>query len=327
MVSAARRLVAHPPPRRLRLSPAPLQRRTSSTNTTITRRAAVVAVAASTSHHPLVLGATANSSTTNRWFCAAVGGDGVDVGSSGTKSKSRDTKGGTKPSTGSSSKSTAADRDGEEDAEEPVGSPSEETTKKKEPGEDEQQQKAAKEPTKEEQLQAEIKQLKDHLLRTLADQENTRRIAKNDVGAAQKFAIKSFAKSLLDVSDNLERALQAIPEGIDKQREDQPVLVNLLDGVRLTEDGLLKAFQANGLERFGKTGDAFDPNRHDALFEYADPDLPSGTLGQVLKSGFLLHQRVLRPAEVGVVKNPLDEDDKDNNNEKEKEAEAEPEKK
>jgi len=168
---------------------------------------------------------------------------------------------------------------------------------------DEQQQPPQSPPlSKEEQLEAEIKKLKDQLLRTLADQENTRRIAHNDVSTAKKFAIKSFAKSLLDVSDNLERALQAIPDGMEQQKEDHPVLFNLYEGVKLTEDGLVKAFASNGLVRFGKPGELFDPNKHEALYEYPDPTKKPGTVGQVMKSGFMLNDRVLRPAEVGVVK-------------------------
>lgn len=170
-------------------------------------------------------------------------------------------------------------------------------------------------PKVENKLEAEIRDLKSQLLRSLADQENTRRIAKKDVDSAKKFATQSFAKSLLEVSDNLERALQAVPQEILSQPSSDPssatlpsaenlqrVLLNLYEGIQMTEDGLNKAFKANGLVRFGEVGETFDPNRHDALFEYPDPNLVPGTVGQVMKTGFLLHQRVLRPAEVGVIK-------------------------
>jgi molecular chaperone GrpE len=155
-------------------------------------------------------------------------------------------------------------------------------------------------PKEENKFEAEIRDLKSQLLRSLADQENTRRIAKKDVDSAKKFATQSFAKSLLEVSDNLERALQAVPQDILSQPSSDPsstalpsaenlqrVLLNLYEGIQMTEDGLNKAF---------------DPNRHDALFEYPDPNLAPGTVGQVMKTGYLLHQRVLRPAEVGVIK-------------------------
>ena len=162
---------------------------------------------------------------------------------------------------------------------------------------------------------AQIKDLKSQLLRSLADQENTRRIAQRDVDSAKKFAIKSFAKSLLETSDNLELALQAVPEELlatpsehgapsssDEAKDLRRVLLALFEGIKLTETCLNKALESNGLLRYGKVGETFDPNLHDALFEYADPTKPAGTVGQVMKHGFMLNQRVLRPAEVGVIK-------------------------
>jgi len=155
---------------------------------------------------------------------------------------------------------------------------------------------------REEELQAQVKDLKDKLLRSLAEQENTRQIASRDIESARQFAIKSFAKSLLDVSDNLNRALEAVPEDARKDKEGNPVLATLYEGIELTSQGLNKAFEMNGLEKYGKEGELFDPNKHDALYEYVDPNKNPGTIGQVMKPGFLLNKRVLRPAEVGVVK-------------------------
>jgi molecular chaperone GrpE len=155
-------------------------------------------------------------------------------------------------------------------------------------------------------MEVQIKDLKNQLLRSLADQENTRRIAKRDVESAKQFAIKSFAKSLLETSDNLERALDAVPQDLllpsSSTVDLHGVLVTLYEGIRMTEEGLNKALESNGLERFGTVGDVFDPNLHEALFEYPDPTKEPGTLGQVMKPGFLLNKRVLRPAEVGVIK-------------------------
>jgi molecular chaperone GrpE len=157
--------------------------------------------------------------------------------------------------------------------------------------------------SREEQLESEIKSLKDQLLRSLADQDNTRRIAQRDVESARQFAIRSFAKALLDVSDNLSRALEAVPpEEVDQAKGS--TLATLYEGIQMTERGLNKAFESNGLVKFGTVGDAFDPNQHEALFQYADPTKEPGTIGQVMKAGFMLNRRVLRPAEVGVVKNP-----------------------
>lgn len=153
-------------------------------------------------------------------------------------------------------------------------------------------------------LQTEVQELKDSLLRSLAEQENTRRIARRDVANAKSYAISSFAKSLLDASDNLSRAVDAVPEELRSDRDNHPVLVNLFEGIKMTDEGLTKAFAKNGLTKFGVKGEKFDPNLHEALFEYPDPEGEPGDVGQVMKVGFMLNERVLRPAEVGVVKNP-----------------------
>ena len=157
-------------------------------------------------------------------------------------------------------------------------------------------------PSREEQLEAQVKELKDQLLRSLAEQDNTRRIARRDVDAASQFAIKSFAKALLDTSDNLTRALEAVPEDMRNDKENHRVLANLYEGIEMTGRGLMKAFEMNGLYKFGKEGELFDPNKHEALYEYVDPEKKVGTIGQVMKPGFMLRDRVLRPAEVGVIK-------------------------
>ena len=153
--------------------------------------------------------------------------------------------------------------------------------------------------TREQELEQQVKDLKNQLLRGLAEQENTRRIAKKDVQSAKNFAVTSFAKSLLDVSDNLSRALESVPE---EEKEKNAVLSNLYEGIQMTEAGLLKAFEKNGLIRYGEVGDVFDPNKYEALFEYPDPEKEAGSVGQVMKKGFMLNDRVVRLAEVGVVK-------------------------
>lgn len=161
---------------------------------------------------------------------------------------------------------------------------------------------AVPEVSREEQLEAEAKDLKNQLLRSLAEQENTRRIAQRDVQSAKDFSIKSFAKSLLDVSDNLARALEAVPEDQRADKEKQPVLANLYEGIQMTDAGLTKAFAMNGLVKYGAVGEVFDPNLHEALYEYPDPTKEAGTIGLVVKPGFTLKDRVMRPAEVGIVK-------------------------
>ncbi len=152
------------------------------------------------------------------------------------------------------------------------------------------------------ELEQQVKDLKDNLLRSLAEQENTRRIAKRDVEQARSFAISSFAKSLLDTSDNLSRALDAVPEDLRHDHDSHPVLANLYEGITMTNEGLTKAFAKNGLVKYGAVGEKFDPNKHEALFEYPDPKGEAGSIGQVMKIGFMLNDRVIRPAEVGVIK-------------------------
>eukprot|EP00587_Corethron_hystrix_P007158 CAMPEP_0113308662 /NCGR_PEP_ID=MMETSP0010_2-20120614/7019_1 /TAXON_ID=216773 ORGANISM="Corethron hystrix, Strain 308" /NCGR_SAMPLE_ID=MMETSP0010_2 /ASSEMBLY_ACC=CAM_ASM_000155 /LENGTH=253 /DNA_ID=CAMNT_0000163765 /DNA_START=136 /DNA_END=897 /DNA_ORIENTATION=- /assembly_acc=CAM_ASM_000155 len=151
-------------------------------------------------------------------------------------------------------------------------------------------------------LEDEVRRTKEQYIRSLAEQENTRRIAKRDVESARQYAVSSFAKSLLTSSDNLERAMAAVPEDLQKDKEKHPVLAALYEGIELTEAELMKAFKKNGLEKFGAVGDVFDPNIHEAMYEYSDPTKDAGTVGQVMEKGFSLHGRVIRPAEVGVVK-------------------------
>lgn len=177
-----------------------------------------------------------------------------------------------------------------------------ETEKSEEPAAAEEEAAAEPEVNREEQLEAELKDAKDQLLRTLAEQENTRRIAKRDVQDARNFAVKSFAKSLLEVSDNLSRALEVVPEEMRHDKEGNATLATLYEGIEMTEAGLTKAFESNGLKKYGQAGEVFDPNKHNALYEFPDAEKEAGTIGQVIKMGFLLNDRVLRPAEVGVVK-------------------------
>ena len=146
-----------------------------------------------------------------------------------------------------------------------------------------------------EKLENEKKDLKDQLLRAIAEQENTRRIARRDVQAAKDFASQGFAKSLLDVSDSLGYALEAA-------KGDDASLESLIEGVELTRGQLVKAFGAQGVEEFGAVGDTFDPGLHEALFEFADPEKEAGTVGQVGKTGFTMKGRTIRAAQVGVVK-------------------------
>jgi len=156
-------------------------------------------------------------------------------------------------------------------------------------------------------LQEEIKNLKDKVLREMAEQENVRRIAKKDVENARQYGITSFAKALLDVSDNFERALEAIP--MDKRAEleagnGDPIFKSLLEGIEAVEKGMHKTFSTFGLVSYGKVGDTFDPELHDALFEITDSHKEEGSLGQVVKTGYKLKDRVIRAAQVGTIRKP-----------------------
>lgn len=149
------------------------------------------------------------------------------------------------------------------------------------------------------QLEEELKAARQRVVYTLAEMENVRAIAKRDAEAARKFAVQGFAKGLLDVADNLTRAIDAVPDGSEQK---DPALAALLEGVQMTEAQLHKAFAAQGLERYGAPGDPFDPNLHDALFEYDDASVPPGHIGQVMKPGYRLQDRVIRAAQVGTTK-------------------------
>jgi len=147
-------------------------------------------------------------------------------------------------------------------------------------------------------IEAELADTRDHLLRALADTENVRRRYQREREDAQKYAISGFAKDLLTVVDNLRRALDAIPEA----EITDPRTRSLLDGVAVTERELLAAFERHGLKRIDPKGERFDHNFHQAIFEAERPGAPGGTVIEVLQPGYVLHDRLLRPAMVGVAK-------------------------
>ncbi|KAA0685229.1 nucleotide exchange factor GrpE [Azospirillum brasilense] len=149
------------------------------------------------------------------------------------------------------------------------------------------------------QLEAEVASLKDQLLRQMAEVENTRRRAQRDREDASKFAVSSFAKELVTVADNLRRALEAVPaEG----RENDDVLKSLSVGVEATERQLISAFERAGIKKIDPTGELFDPNFHQVMFEIESTGKPAGTVVQVLQPGYTIHGRLLREAMVGVAK-------------------------
>lgn len=148
-------------------------------------------------------------------------------------------------------------------------------------------------------LEAEVASLKDQLLRAVAETENTRRRAQRDREDASKYAVSSFAKELVTVADNLRRALDAVPaEG----REQDEMLKGLAVGVEATERQLFAAFDRAGIKRIDPTGDMFDPNVHQVMFEIENTGKAAGTVVQVLQPGYTIHGRLLREAMVGVAK-------------------------
>ncbi|MBK5959926.1 nucleotide exchange factor GrpE [Rhodoplanes elegans] len=149
-------------------------------------------------------------------------------------------------------------------------------------------------------LAKEAAEHKDRLLRTLAEMENLRRRTEREVADARAYGISGFARDMLAVADNLRRALEAVSA---ENRDALPAPVkSFLEGVELTERELLKGFERNGVKRFDPQGQKFDPNVHQAMFEIPDQTTPNGTVVQVVQAGYMIGERVLRPALVGVSK-------------------------
>lgn len=141
--------------------------------------------------------------------------------------------------------------------------------------------------------------LKDQLLRLAADMENLRKRTLRDVADAKTYAVTNFARDMLGVSDNLRRALDAIPA---ESLVEGSGLKGLADGVDLTERSMLQALERHGVTKLDPEGQKFDPNFHQAMFEVPNPDVPNNTVVQVVQTGYAIGDRVLRPALVGVSK-------------------------
>ncbi|MBH9995463.1 MULTISPECIES: nucleotide exchange factor GrpE [Bartonella] len=148
-------------------------------------------------------------------------------------------------------------------------------------------------------MQAENDELKDQVLRLAAEMENLRRRTARDVADARAYSVANFARDMLQVSDNLNRALQAIPDGA---REKDTGLNALAEGVEMTERAMMAALERNGVKKIEPEGQKFDPNFHQAMFEIPNADVPNNTVQQVVQAGYVIGDRVLRPAMVGVSK-------------------------
>ncbi|MGE0254826.1 MAG: nucleotide exchange factor GrpE [Alphaproteobacteria bacterium] len=148
-------------------------------------------------------------------------------------------------------------------------------------------------------LQAEVAQLKDQLLRALADAENQRKRAERQIEDTRRYAVTNFARDLVEVADNLERALSAVPA--EARAEDHP-LAGLVSGIEAVGRGLQAVFERWKVHRIVPEGEAFDPNRHEAMFEIEVPGQPGGRVAQVMQAGYMIDDRLLRPARVAVTK-------------------------
>lgn len=146
-------------------------------------------------------------------------------------------------------------------------------------------------------LEAERTDLKDKLLRTLADMENLRRRTEREVADARAYAVTNFARDMLTVADNIRRALDSVPA----EQVDGPFKA-LVEGIELTERDFLKSLERHGVRRLDPKGAKFDPNMHQAMFEVPNSEVPAGTVLEVVQTGYAIADRVLRPALVGVAK-------------------------
>lgn len=149
-------------------------------------------------------------------------------------------------------------------------------------------------------LLKENEELKDRALRAAAEMENLRRRTARDVHDARAYAVANFARDMLSVSDNLRRALDAIPA--EAKAAGDAGFKALIEGVDLTERAMLSALERHGVKKLAPEGEKFDPNFHQAMFEVPNPDVPAGTVIQVVQPGYSIGERVLRPAMVGVAK-------------------------
>jgi len=142
--------------------------------------------------------------------------------------------------------------------------------------------------------------LRDKALRTLAEMENLRKRTAREVADARAYGITGFARDVLGIADNLQRALDAVPA--ETRESADPMLKALIEGVELTERSLLNALEKNGVKKFDPSGEKFDPNFQQAMYEVPDASVPAGTVVQVVQAGYMIGERVLRPALVGVSK-------------------------
>jgi len=156
------------------------------------------------------------------------------------------------------------------------------------------------EPGSVEALAKEAADLRDKMLRTLAEMENLRQRTRREVADSKIYGITGFARDVLDIADSLQRTIDAVPA--ETRESADPLLKALIEGVELTERSLLSALEKNGVRQFTPQREKFDPNLHQAMFEVPDATVPAGSVVQVVQPGYMIGERVLRPALVAVSK-------------------------
>src|SRR5438093_3156586 len=149
-------------------------------------------------------------------------------------------------------------------------------------------------------LAQEAAELKDRLLRALAEMENLRRRTEREIADTRAYGISAFARDLLAIADNMRRALDAF--GAEPHEAPDAGTKALLEGIELTERELLKVLEKHGVRKLDPEGAKFDPHRHQAMYEVPDESVPAGTIVQVVQPGYVIGDRVLRPALVAVAK-------------------------
>jgi molecular chaperone GrpE len=150
-----------------------------------------------------------------------------------------------------------------------------------------------------EALVVENTDMRDRLLRTMADMENLRRRTEREKSDTARYAISNFARDVLTVGDNLRRTMEHVPAEAAAQ---DPALKSFLDGVELTERELLNVLDRHGVIRIDPLGARFDPNCHQAMYEVPNPNVPEGTVVDVMQAGYVIGDRCLRPALVAIAK-------------------------
>lgn len=151
-----------------------------------------------------------------------------------------------------------------------------------------------------EALKAENADLRDRFLRLAAEMDNLRRRTDREVKDAKSYAVTGFARDMLSVSDNLRRAIETLPE--EARTSADATMTALIEGVEMTERGMLATLERHGVRKIEAEGQKFDPNFHQAMFEVSNPNVANNTVVQVVQAGYAIGDRVLRPAMVGVAK-------------------------